>query len=71
LPLELHALVRAASAGTLPKGPVNLETGLTHDLERFVLGFAAQYLTGDQAHAQRELHAALLAWQAHRKAVRA
>ena len=63
LPLELRAIVRAAGAGTLPKGAVSLETGFTVDLERYVLGFAAQYLTGDQTHALLELHACSRAWQ--------
>ena len=63
LPLELCALVRAAGAGTLPKGAVSLETGFTVDLERYVLGFAAQYLIGDQAHEILELRACLRAWQ--------
>ncbi len=63
LPHELRALVRAAGAGTLPKGAVNLETGFTVDLERYVLGFAAQYLTGDQSHAILELRACLRAWR--------
>ncbi len=62
LPLDLHALVRAASSGVLPKGAVNLGTGFTVDLERYVLGFAAQYLTGDQSHALENLRAALGAW---------
>ena len=63
LPLELRALLRAASSGVLPKGAVSLRTGLTLDLERYVLGFAAQYLTGDQLHALRELHECQAAWQ--------
>jgi hypothetical protein len=71
LPLELQALIRAAGAGTLPKGAVTLEGGITYDLERYVLGFAAQYLTGDQVHALRNLRAALLAWQAQRGTVSA
>ena len=72
LPLELRAIVRAAGAGTLPKGEVNLETGFTVDLERYVLGFAAQYLTGDQTHAILELRACSRAWQTMtRKAVSA
>ena len=72
LPLELRALVRAASSGTLPKGAVSLGTGLTLDLERYVLGFAAQYLTGDQAHAILELRDCSRAWRVMtRKAVSA
>lgn len=63
LPLELRALVRAAGSGTLPKGAVTLETGITYDLERYVLGFTAQYLTGDQSHAILELRACSRAWQ--------
>ena len=72
LPLELLAIVRAASSGVLPKGAVNLETGITLDLERYVLGFAAQYVTGDQSHAILELRACLRAWQTMtRKAISA
>ena len=72
LPLELRALVLSASSGVLPKGAVSLGTGLTLDLERYVLGFAAQYLTGDQAHALRELHECQTVWQVlTRKAVNA
>ncbi len=71
LPLELRALVRGSSSGVLPKGAVSLGTGFTPDLERYVLGFAAQYLTGDQTHALENLREACHAWQARGKAVSA
>ncbi len=64
--------MRAAGAGTLPKGAVSLEGGITYDLERYVLAFAAQYLTGDQTHALLELRNCLRAWQViTRKAISA
>jgi hypothetical protein len=63
LPQDLHALVRAASSGVLPHGTAKLETGITPDFERFVLGYAAQILTGDRQHALENLYVALRFWQ--------
>jgi hypothetical protein len=65
LPQDLHALVRAASSGVLPKDSMKLETGLTTDFERFVLGYAAQILTGDRQHALGSLYVALRAYDNH------
>ncbi len=63
LPQDLHALVRAASSGVLPQGAAKLEIGISTDFERFVLGYAAQILTGDRQHALENLYVALRFWQ--------
>jgi hypothetical protein len=66
LPDDLHALVRAASSGVLPKGTANLETGITPDFERFVMAYACQILTGDRQHALENLYMALRFWKARK-----
>jgi hypothetical protein len=66
LPQDLHALVRAASSGVLPKGTAKLETGLVTDLERYVMAYACQILTGDRQHALENLYAARRFWQGSR-----
>jgi hypothetical protein len=66
LPQDLHALVRAASSGVLTKGTAKLETGLVTDLERYVMAYACQILTGDRQHALENLYAALRFWQGSR-----
>jgi hypothetical protein len=63
LPQDLHALVRAASSGVLPQGSAKLETGISTDFERFVLGYTAQIVTGDRQHALENLYVALRYWK--------
>lgn len=62
LPWQLERLVSAASSGVLPE-TVMLATGLVTDLNRYVLGWAASYLVGDRAEAERRLWEAHRAWQ--------
>ena len=62
LPEPLAALVRAASAGVLPPGPVKLDTGQADSLKDYTLGWAAAYLLGDREHALSELWRAYGAW---------
>jgi len=63
LPWQLESLLRAAASGLLPDGTVTLEAGQTHDLNRYVLAWAASYLIGDREHALKHLWAARRAWQ--------
>ncbi len=57
LPHELERLI--AAADHLPKGPVELPSGLVTDLRGYVTAWAMAYLTGDRTEALRRL------WEAH------
>jgi hypothetical protein len=59
----LERVIGAASNGSLPSGAVQLEHGLVPDLERYVLGWAAAYLTGATSEAAKRLWDVWRTWQ--------
>lgn len=63
LPWQLERLVSAAHSDQLPKGTVTLPAGFIPDLNRYTLGWAAAYLTGDRTEALSRLWQARRAWQ--------
>ena len=63
LPFELEALVRAATADSLPKS-ATLETGIIPDLNRWVLAWGCAYLLRSPD-AREHLELAYREWQTH------
>ena len=63
LPWELERVISAATNGSLPGGAVKLEQGLVPDLERYVLAWAAAYLTGATDDATVRLWDVWRTWQ--------
>jgi hypothetical protein len=63
LPVGLEALVRAATADSLPKS-ATLETSIIPDLNRWVLAWAAAYLLRSPD-AREHLELAYREWQTH------
>ena len=60
---ELERLISAASNGSLPTGMQRLENGIVADFERYVLSWAAAYLTGATNDATTRLWEAWRTWQ--------
>lgn len=63
LPWQLERLVSAAACNQLPQGTVELASGLVPDLNRYTLGCAAAYLTGDRTDALSRLWQVRYVWQ--------
>ena len=63
LPWKLERLVSAAACNQLPQGTIKLPSGLVPDLNRYTLGWAAAYLTGDRQEALSRLWQVRRVWQ--------
>jgi hypothetical protein len=63
LPWQLETMIRTAANAALPAGTITLESGLTPDLNRYVLSWAVSYLLGAAPDAHERLWIARRAWE--------